>query len=45
MTNPAHSEISLRVNEVTHHLPVDHRRTLLDMLREDLGLSMALHTV
>jgi len=39
MTDPAHSEVSLRVNEVTRHLQVDHRRTLLDLLREDLGLT------
>ncbi|WP_214102558.1 (2Fe-2S)-binding protein [Acrocarpospora catenulata] len=31
------STISLRVNDVTHRLCLDHRRTLLDALREDLG--------
>jgi xanthine dehydrogenase YagT iron-sulfur-binding subunit len=31
------SEIRLRVNGTTHDLTVDHRRTLLDALRESLG--------
>ncbi|WP_284740481.1 2Fe-2S iron-sulfur cluster-binding protein [Amycolatopsis sp. RTGN1] len=39
MTDHTRSEISLRVNEVTHRLAVDNRRTLLDLLREDLGLT------
>ncbi|WP_410671364.1 (2Fe-2S)-binding protein [Amycolatopsis sp. cmx-4-68] len=39
MTEPTRSEISLRVNEKTHRLAVDNRRTLLDALREDLGLT------
>jgi xanthine dehydrogenase YagT iron-sulfur-binding subunit len=26
-------------SEVTHRLPVDNQRTLLDLLREDLGLT------
>ncbi len=37
MTDDTRSEISLRVNETTHRLSVDNRRTLLDVLREDLG--------
>ncbi|MET9340375.1 2Fe-2S iron-sulfur cluster-binding protein [Nonomuraea sp. NPDC003804] len=36
MTDPTSSTISLRVDEVTHELTVDNRRTLLDALREDL---------
>jgi xanthine dehydrogenase YagT iron-sulfur-binding subunit len=39
MTDNSRSEISLRVNEVNHRLSVDNRRTLLDALREDLGLT------
>jgi xanthine dehydrogenase YagT iron-sulfur-binding subunit len=39
MSDHTRSEISLRVNEVTHRLSVDNRRTLLDALREDLGLT------
>jgi len=39
MTDHASSEISLRVNEVTHRLSVDNRRTLLDALREDLRIT------
>ena len=39
MTDNARSEISLRVNDVTHRLSIDNRRTLLDALREDLGLT------
>jgi xanthine dehydrogenase YagT iron-sulfur-binding subunit len=39
MTEHTSSAISLRVNEVTHRLPVDNRRTLLDALREDLGVT------
>ncbi|MFF0062435.1 (2Fe-2S)-binding protein [Streptomyces sp. NPDC005279] len=34
-----HSEITLRVNGKPHTLLVDHRRVLLDLLREDLGLT------
>lgn len=37
MTDDFSSEISLEVNDVTHRLPVDNRRTLLDALREDIG--------
>jgi xanthine dehydrogenase YagT iron-sulfur-binding subunit len=33
-----HSETTLRVNGKPHTLTVDHRRVLLDVLREDLGL-------
>jgi xanthine dehydrogenase YagT iron-sulfur-binding subunit len=32
-----HSEISLRVNDVTHRLTVDNRTTLLDAVREGVG--------
>jgi len=39
MTDPTNSEISLRVNDVLHRLSVDNRRTLLDALREDLGVT------
>lgn len=35
------SEITLRVNGKPHTLYVDHRRVLLDLLREDLGLTGA----
>ncbi|MFI6284568.1 (2Fe-2S)-binding protein [Streptomyces sp. NPDC051018] len=35
MTDGTHSEIGLRVNGLTYRLTVDHRRTLLDALRED----------
>ncbi|MFF8423877.1 2Fe-2S iron-sulfur cluster-binding protein [Streptomyces sp. NPDC016566] len=34
-----HSEITLRVNGKPHTLLVDHRRVLLDLLREDLDLT------
>ena len=37
MHDDTRSEISLRVNGVTHRLDVDHRRTLLDALREGIG--------
>ncbi len=37
MADDTRSEISLRVNEVTHRLRVDNRTTLLDALRERLG--------
>lgn len=36
MTNAIRSDISLRVNSTTHRLTVDHHRTLLDAVREDL---------
>jgi xanthine dehydrogenase YagT iron-sulfur-binding subunit len=36
---PAASEITLRVNGKPHTVRVDHRRVLLDLLREDLGLT------
>ncbi|MBP2338825.1 xanthine dehydrogenase YagT iron-sulfur-binding subunit [Saccharothrix coeruleofusca] len=39
MTDHTRSGISLRVNDVSHRLSVDNRRTLLDALREDLGLT------
>ncbi|MET9256324.1 2Fe-2S iron-sulfur cluster-binding protein [Streptomyces sp. NPDC003717] len=35
------SEITLRVNGTPHSLIVDHRRVLLDLLREDLSLTGA----
>ncbi|MYU20663.1 2Fe-2S iron-sulfur cluster-binding protein [Streptomyces sp. SID8352] len=39
---PAHSSpVALTVNGVPHTLTVDHRRVLLDLLREDLGLTGA----
>jgi xanthine dehydrogenase YagT iron-sulfur-binding subunit len=39
LTDHKHSEISLRVNDVVHRLAVDNRRSLLDALRDDLGLT------
>jgi len=39
MTGDSHSAISLHVNGVTRRLDVDNRRTLLDALREGLGLT------
>ncbi|GHG94242.1 2Fe-2S iron-sulfur cluster-binding protein [Streptomyces rubradiris] len=36
---PHHSEVTLRVNGKPHTLRVDHRRVLLDLLREDLDLT------
>jgi xanthine dehydrogenase YagT iron-sulfur-binding subunit len=36
-----HSDTTLRVNGKPHTLTVDHRRVLLDLLREDLGLAGA----
>ncbi|MGW7268843.1 (2Fe-2S)-binding protein [Streptomyces sp. NPDC054842] len=36
-----HSEVTLRVNGKPHTLTVDHRSVLLDVLREDLGLTGA----
>ncbi|MFF4486121.1 2Fe-2S iron-sulfur cluster-binding protein [Streptomyces sp. NPDC001544] len=40
-TAPYRSEITLRVNGKPHTLLVDHRRALLDLLREDLDLTGA----
>lgn len=37
MTDDTSSEITLCVNEATHRILVDNRRTLLDALREDIG--------
>ncbi len=37
MTDDTSSEISLHVNDETHRLTVDNRRTLLDALRESIG--------
>jgi xanthine dehydrogenase YagT iron-sulfur-binding subunit len=37
MSDDTRSEISLRVNEVTHRLAVDNRTTLLDVLRDGTG--------
>lgn len=34
-----HSPVSLTVNGATHHLDVEARRSLADVLREDLGLT------
>ncbi|MFJ3162835.1 (2Fe-2S)-binding protein [Streptomyces kanasensis] len=39
--DPYHSEITLRVNGTPHTLTVDHRGTLLDVLREGLDLTGA----
>lgn len=39
MHDDTSSEISLRVNGATHRLDVDNRRTLLDALREGMGLT------
>ncbi|MFI7121740.1 (2Fe-2S)-binding protein [Amycolatopsis sp. NPDC049868] len=39
MADRTRTEISLRVNGATHRLSVDNRRTLLDAVREDLGLT------
>ncbi|WDZ86596.1 (2Fe-2S)-binding protein [Micromonospora cathayae] len=39
MNDHTRSEISLRVNDVTHRLTVDNRRTLLDALRDDLAVT------
>ena len=38
---PDPASVALRVNGQSHHLAVDPRRTLLDLLREDLGLTGA----
>jgi xanthine dehydrogenase YagT iron-sulfur-binding subunit len=37
-SRPFHSDVMLRVNGKPHTLTVDHRRVLLDLLREDLDL-------
>lgn len=37
-SGPHQSPVTLRVNGKPHTLTVDHRRVLLDVLREDLGL-------
>ncbi|MFD9814167.1 2Fe-2S iron-sulfur cluster-binding protein [Streptomyces sp. NPDC059080] len=37
--SPTYSDVSLRVNGETYALPVDHRTTLLDALRERLDLT------
>src|SRR5918996_1219030 len=37
MNDDTGNEIALRVNDVTHRLSVDNRRTLLDALREGIG--------
>ncbi|QFU88313.1 2Fe-2S iron-sulfur cluster-binding protein [Amycolatopsis sp. YIM 10] len=39
MTDGTRSEVLLRVNDVTHRLSVDNRTTLLDALRERIGLT------
>ena len=39
--HPHHSRTTLRVNGKPHTLTVDHRRVLLDLLREDLELTGA----
>jgi xanthine dehydrogenase YagT iron-sulfur-binding subunit len=39
MTDEGRSDISLRVNDVTHRLNTDNRTTLLDALREGLDLT------
>jgi xanthine dehydrogenase YagT iron-sulfur-binding subunit len=39
MGDRMNSEVTLRVNGETHELTVDNRRTLLDALRESLGLT------
>ncbi|MET8944940.1 2Fe-2S iron-sulfur cluster-binding protein [Streptomyces sp. NPDC004542] len=39
--DPYRSEVTLRINGKPHTLLVDHRRALLDLLREDLGLTGA----
>ncbi|MEU7283524.1 2Fe-2S iron-sulfur cluster-binding protein [Streptomyces sp. NPDC045431] len=38
---PTHSRVTLTVNGAPHTLAVDHRATLLDLLRERLGLTGA----
>jgi len=39
MIDDKRSDVSLRVNDAIHRVEVDNRRTLLDTLREDLGLT------
>ncbi|SFK64729.1 xanthine dehydrogenase YagT iron-sulfur-binding subunit [Amycolatopsis sacchari] len=39
MNEHTRGEVALRVNGVAHRLSVDNRRTLLDLVREDLGLT------
>lgn len=39
MPDRTRSDVSLQVNGRTRRLTVDHRRTLLDALRDDLGLT------
>jgi xanthine dehydrogenase YagT iron-sulfur-binding subunit len=39
VTEPTTSAVALRVNGTTHQLTLDHRTTLLDALREHLGLT------
>ena len=41
MIGPQTASIDIEVNENTHHLQVDHRWTLLRVLREELGLTGA----
>ena len=41
MTNAARSQIQLNVNGQTHHIEVEHRDSLLDVLREALDLTGA----
>ncbi|WP_079125720.1 2Fe-2S iron-sulfur cluster-binding protein [Streptomyces sp. ERV7] len=36
---PTHSRVTLRVNDTVHVLELDHRTTLLDLLREHLALT------
>jgi xanthine dehydrogenase YagT iron-sulfur-binding subunit len=36
---PARVAVALRINDDTHHILVEPRRTLLDVLRHDLGLT------
>jgi xanthine dehydrogenase YagT iron-sulfur-binding subunit len=37
MNDDTGNEIALRINDVTHRMCVDNRRTLLDALREEIG--------
>ncbi|OAR27658.1 hypothetical protein A8W25_00785 [Streptomyces sp. ERV7] len=39
MLPPTHSRVTLRVNDTVHVLELDHRTTLLDLLREHLALT------
>ncbi|MFD9567874.1 2Fe-2S iron-sulfur cluster-binding protein [Streptomyces sp. NPDC059994] len=36
---PTHSRVTLRVNDAVHVIEIDHRTTLLDLLREHLALT------